>query len=425
MKIGRKNYKGTNSKYSHSAKAVVLGLGINGLGIVRSLGKKGVEVWGVYESENEPGRFSKYVQAAKFPSLKNNESLFLQKLIDDFGDTDNKAILFAPSDLYVVFMSQKRDLLQKYFRFNLPENEVLESLISKERASDYARKRGLQVPKTYTIKKNEDIENVLINIELPCVVKPVDSFSSGLKKKALIFTEHRSLNEFLKNNKDIIDQIIIQQIIPGGDENIYQATSYVTREGVISPIFTMRKIRQYRPDFGITSYGISENVPEIKEKLQNFIESMNNYKGFISVEFKKHPLNGEWYYIETNPRLPYYNSLIYDAGINYPYIYYLDMLEKNNLEWPRADQKEGVRWINFTSDLLSFVQKYIKGQISLPGWLIEVLQSGSYAYFDKKDLMPFFYLIARDFKTLIIRGSIKLIKYLTKSSKVNYQLQIL
>jgi predicted ATP-grasp superfamily ATP-dependent carboligase len=183
-----------------------------------------------------------------------------------------------------------------------------------------------------------------------------------------------------------MEHVIIQQIIPGGDSNTYQATTYVTRDGDISPIFTMRKIRQYLPDYGITSFGISEDVPQIREKVQKFLASIE-YKGFISIEFKRHPHTGEWFYIETNPRLPYYHALMLDSGINFPYIYYQDMLGFKSVSRPLY-QKNGIRWINFRCDIGSFARKFTKRQIKMSHWVRSVIKSRSFAIFDLKDVKP-------------------------------------
>ena len=145
-----------NSTYTLRAKAIVLGLGVNGLALARSLGQKGVDVRGVYELDTDVGRFSRYVKAIQFLPLKDNDNRFLQKLIETFGDPMEKPVLIAQSDSYVDFMSNNRKRLQEYFRFLIPEKELLESLISKDRASAYASDKGLNVPKTYIFDNKEN-----------------------------------------------------------------------------------------------------------------------------------------------------------------------------------------------------------------------------------------------------------------------------
>lgn len=385
---------------NYSPPAVILGLGINGLGIARSLGVKRVKVWGVYERDDEVGRMSRYCKPVLFPKLEDDEKVFLEKLICELGDKNNKPILYCESDRYIFFVSKYRAELESYFRFLLPDKQLLETLISKERSVKFVASKGILIPETYFPGKNEDIEELTRKIKYPCLMKPLDSFSKNIKWKTKIFLDSTSLNKFLFEQKDIIGRVIVQEIIPGGDPNTYQATTYVSKHGHISPVFTMRKLRQNPPDFGITSCGISEDVPQLKKIVRDFLASIN-YRGFASIEFKEHPQTRDWYYIELNPRLPYYHSLIYDSGINLPYIYYKDMLDAD--ENPIFYQRNGIIWIDFIGDVYSFLKKYSKGEISIFFWFLSVIKSRSYAIFKINDIKPFLYRSLYLIKRLIYK----------------------
>lgn len=383
--------------------AVILGLGINGLALVRSLAEKGINVLGVYTESDEFGRFSRYCKAIRFPALDNGEDIFLQKLIENLGDSKEKPVLYSQSDLYVMFISRNRSLLGKYFRFLLSDHELLETLVSKERSTTFLASTGFQIPETYFINEKNNIDQILDRIKYPCLMKPVNSFSTDFEQKTLIFPEENSLKGFLRKRKELSGQVIIQQIIPGGDSNTYQATTYVSQDGIVSTIFTMRKIRQYPPNFGITSNGISEEITQIKEKVQNFIRSVP-YRGFLSLEFKKHPQTNEWFYIELNPRLPYYHRLIYDSGINFPYIYYEDMLGRKSDTTLITNQINGIQWINFSGDFGSFWRKHREHKITIMEWLRSIIRARSFAVFNKSDIKPFlfatFLLIESIFKKI-------------------------
>jgi D-aspartate ligase len=383
------------------SSAVVLGLGINGLAIVRCLAGEGIKVWGVYTREGEYGRFSRYCNAMRFPDMEDGEEMFSQELIANLGSSKEKPVLYSGSDGYVMFMSRNRTLLGKYFRFLLPDHELLASLTEKNLAGSYVSEKGLIVPKTHNSCSYSDIDRISEQIGYPCLVKPADSFTVNLGKKNMILPDEAALREFMKERPDVMDRVVIQQIVPGGDSNTYQATAYVSRDGGISSVFTMRKIRQYLPDYGVTCYGISEDVPQIREKVQNFLESIQ-YKGFISIEFKRHPDTGEWYYIEANPRLPYYHALISDSGINFPFICYQDMLGFKS-DSQSLHQKNGIRWINFSYDIGSFARKYSKRQIKMCHWVLSVLKSRSFAIFDSKDVRPFIHSCADLIRNLLRR----------------------
>lgn len=375
------------SRGPSSGNAVILGMGINGLALARSLGRQGVGVHGIFVKDDEPGRQSRYCSSVRFPSLRDGEEAFLRKLTGEQGDRDQKPVLFSESDQYIMFMSRNRERLQEYFRFLLPDQGLLETLVSKEKTSLFVARHGFSIPGTYCWGEGCGMQELLDRIEYPCIMKPIDSFSTSFARKNAIFSDRHSLELFLQERPELFGHVIIQKIIPGGDSNTFQATTYVSRDGDIAPVFTMRKTRQCPPDFGVTSYGVSEDIPFLQGKVHGFLASIQ-YRGFISMEFKRHPHTGEWLYIETNPRLPYYHSLMYDAGINYPYLYFRDMVGSPAASSSLPSQRNGVIWICLGRDVESFLRKVVQGQIKTMPWLASVLKSRSFALLDFGDLKP-------------------------------------
>jgi predicted ATP-grasp superfamily ATP-dependent carboligase len=390
-------------------EAVVLGLGILGLGIVRSLGTRGVEVCGVYSDKGEIGRFSRYCQPIQLPNLRKAEEEYLQTLIEKLGNPDEKPILFGESDEHIMFMSRNRDRLHPYFCFMLPDVEILGHLVKKHFAGSYVIERGLRIPETHIPREESRIEQLLSQVKYPCIVKPIDSFSvnfSSKSRKNLTFSDADSLFEFLQDHKELLGQIIIQDIIPGGDSNTYQATTYVKEDFTVSYVFTMRKIRQCPPNYGSTSFGVSERIPALAQIAEEFLRTIQ-YRGFISMEFKYHPLTGEWMYIESNPRLPLYHALIHDSGVNYPYIYYQDLVGQVPDSKKDFSQKDGVLWIHLKRDLESYVKRGALREQGIGPWLSSVYQAKSFAIPNRNDMKPFIFNTILYLKDLLLRSTKK------------------
>lgn len=76
--------------------AVILGLGINGLGIIRSLSEESIKTIGFYHDHKEIGRYSKYCIPIKCPHINEGEKL-LYFLIDFGSKLKRKAVLFTYS----------------------------------------------------------------------------------------------------------------------------------------------------------------------------------------------------------------------------------------------------------------------------------------------------------------------------------------
>jgi D-aspartate ligase len=369
--------------------AIILGSGTNALGIARSLGKAGVEVLSVPVRNYDPCRFSRYCKSLRLLPYEGNESLFLQQLIEKAGSRHKKPVLFSESDTGIMFMSRNREALSHYFSFSLSAHELLEAIMDKHESVLLMSQKGLHVPTTYLYRRNS-LADTVNRIKYPCILKPVNSYSVNLGRKNMFFSDPGSLKSFLSDRQILENKVVIQEIVPGGDANVYQATAYVTKDGSIPSIFTMRKIRQCPPDFGLTSYGVSEEVPYLMQEVPKLLEALS-YKGFLSIEFKFDVLTNRWLYIEANPRLPYYHSLIYDTGINFPLIAYADISGRGPTRGS-ASQKNGIRWINFGSDLRSFSKKFGRNETGVMDWCVSVLNARSFAFFDMKDLKPLLFV---------------------------------
>src|SRR5580693_6853582 len=96
--------------------AVVIGGDYQGLGIVRSLGRKGVPV-GVIDDESSISRFSRYTQfSVKVPDLRTPEGTV--KSLLELGRTRRLQgwVLFPTRDEIVATLSQHREALSEVFR---------------------------------------------------------------------------------------------------------------------------------------------------------------------------------------------------------------------------------------------------------------------------------------------------------------------
>jgi len=94
--------------------------------------------------------------------------------------------------------------------------------------------------------------------------------------------------------------------------------------------FLFRKIRQNPPKFGVARVGISQDrIPQIIEEFTERILKEANFKGIANAEFKKYPRDNQFKLLEINVRAFRSNWLATYCGINFPWIIYMDLVEKN------------------------------------------------------------------------------------------------
>jgi len=82
--------------------AIVLEANINGLGVIRSLGSKGVRVWAADPDPLAPGLYSRFVERRLIcPDPMKDPKAFIAFLRDKAGSFSSPPVLFPTIDSYV------------------------------------------------------------------------------------------------------------------------------------------------------------------------------------------------------------------------------------------------------------------------------------------------------------------------------------
>src|SRR3989338_5747752 len=113
--------------------AVVLGMTATGLSVARSLGRKGIKVYGLESNSHEPGMFSRYAKPLIVPNAIENEDGFIDYIVDLGKKLSPRAVLLCAADEYVAAVSRNREKLEPYFKFNIPSKEIVEDFLDKRR----------------------------------------------------------------------------------------------------------------------------------------------------------------------------------------------------------------------------------------------------------------------------------------------------
>ena len=127
------------------------------LGIVRSLNKKGHKVDCIGDKLCLC-RFSKHLNKVAYLTRDFNETQF-SKFIN-FLKYSKYDYLIAVGAQSVDLISNNRNLIKKYVKFNIPSKKILDLCFSKKLVYDYASKVGVRSPRNYS---NQDIKLFLDN----------------------------------------------------------------------------------------------------------------------------------------------------------------------------------------------------------------------------------------------------------------------
>src|SRR5262249_24427989 len=150
-------------------------------------------------------------------------------------------------------------------------------------------------PRAVVLRDRRDLAAARV-LRYPCVLKPaIKSAEYDARfKKAYKVADAEELEELFAEIAPILPDLIAQEWIEGGDENIYFCLQYRSREATVAS-FTGRKIRSWPPRVGGTASCLA--APEHAEALDRmtgkFFAAVGIF-GMGSMEYKRDARSGEF-----------------------------------------------------------------------------------------------------------------------------------
>nr|HPM43095.1 hypothetical protein [Candidatus Omnitrophota bacterium] len=224
---------------------VVLGMTATGLSVARSLGRKGIKVYGVDCSGKQPGMYSRYVAPILVPNPMEDEAGFVESLVTLGKQIGAQSALFCASDESVGAVSRNRDILSKYYIFNIPSDKTVEDFLDKRRSYAIAQDSGLDCPANHVINDINELESIAGAVKFPCAIKPAVSHLWRARfggKKLIPANSREELLEIAEKTIGDYPQLMIQELIPGGDDQIYLFYAYYDKKGDLTAFSVLRKL---------------------------------------------------------------------------------------------------------------------------------------------------------------------------------------
>lgn len=370
---------------------IVLGLGVNGLAVTRSLGCRQLAVAGIYHDDMDLGRYSRYLrQVKRIPANYDAQQVLAacRSLISNKTQSGHKAVIICTSDQFAETLAGHAALFEPFFLLTTPSKALYWRFLAKQATADICREHQFPIPETRYSKTPGQLTALTENLHYPVIIKPDLTFDQGFPGKNVIAHSHRELQEFFTRYPELDTRVVVQDIVPSGDGKIYVVSTFSDKNAKVRAIYSGKKIRQYLPDYGVTCFGVSEHKEKLKQTVINFLEAIG-YHGFATLEFAYDEEKDRFIFIELNIRTFYHNQLFKDAGVDLNYLAYQLTTETGNIPSCVSKQKDGIYWLDFTRDAGSFIRKRKSGKLTLLPWLKDILKARSFAYFDLRDLKPF------------------------------------
>lgn len=343
--------------------AVVLDLSANGIAVARSLGSKGITVYALDTPAKLAVGSTKYAICRPCPDPYLAPDDLLQLLLNLARQLGDKPVLFGLSDDFVEFISLHRDQLAEAYRFLLPPHPIIQKLQDKRETYCLAMAHGIPTPKTWRIHEDDSLWNTAWELPYPCLLKPARSarFRRKINRKAVTVKTPKEMVAAYRRLRHA-GPLMIQELIPGGDDQIYQIGLMMDEQGRPWGRFMGRKLLQYPPHFGSGALVVAETNPTVLELANKAAAALGLY-GLFNLEFKRDPRDGSFKLMEIDPRLWLWHGLSEPAGIDLAYVYYSYLVQR---PISRLQQRDGIKWVHEVRALSSAWHYYRSGYYSVP-----------------------------------------------------------
>ena len=329
----------------NSVPAVILKLDhYQSLGIIRSLGKLKIPVYGIGISGISHSSLSRYCKKSFTIDMDNLGDEKLNNFLLNLADRLNKRpVLIPTTDETALFVARNSEQLRNHFIFSDSPADVISSFSNKKDCYFLARHYGIPTQKSIFPLTTNEVINFSREAVYPLVLKGIDG--GKLEKKAgkkMVIVENRS--ELLSYYKLLEDRdypnLIIQEYIPQDHNQMWIFNGYFDLHSNCKAAFTGIKIRQNPIYTGMTSFGVcrwNDKLIDLSSKLMKEV----GYHGPVDIDFIYDKNDNTYKILDVNPRIgATFRMFVGKNGIDIARAMYLDLTgQQINFSRPEEERK--------------------------------------------------------------------------------------
>jgi len=347
--------------------ALVIGGDYKSLGLVRSLGRRGVRVW-LLTDDHLLASWSRYVERSlPWPMTREPDQVaYLLDLAAEHA-LDGWAI-FPNGDETAALLARNRDALAGPYRLTIQVPwDTLRWAYDKRLTYRLAGELGVDHPRTFYPRDRDDVASFAGGF--PAILKPAirAEMNRFTIAKAWRADDLATLVARYDDASRLIDPacIMIQELVAGGGDRQFSFAA-LCRQGEPLASIVARRTRQWPMDFGRAStYVESVDEPEVESIARRVLAAMR-FDGIVEVEFKRDPRDDRVKLLDINPRIWGWHTLGRRAGVDFPYLLWRAMAGER---FAPLRGRPGVRWVRALTDVPTALGEIRAGRLGILDYL--------------------------------------------------------
>lgn len=351
---------------------VLLGGDLNSYNVARAFHEKyGVRthVFGRYPIG--PTKNSKIVIFHTVPKMDIDDIMVEELRNFAEKNADARLILLGCTDDYAAMIIRNKERLEDKYVCPYIDEPLMDKLVSKAVFYEMCDKYGIPYPKTKVLSSDfsaDELTEENLGFSYPIIVKPSSSIAywkhpfDGMKKVYVA----KDRDEAFSIIKEIYaagypDKMILQDMIPGDDSNMYVLTAYSDRDSKVKMMCLGHVLLEEHTPKGLGNHAaiITEQNSELTSRFRALLDEIG-YRGFSNFDIKYDSRDGSMRAFEINLRQGRSNFYITAAGINIAELLTRDNLLCDTLEYTECS--ESYLWHTIPFGVL---KKYVHDNASL------------------------------------------------------------
>lgn len=366
------------------------------LGVMRSLGRLGVRVYGLDADDGSLALRSRYCHGGFSWDLDIRPARssvdFLLAAACHIG---GRPLLFPTNDETALFVAENERLLETAFVFPHNPLHLVRELYNKREMHFLARSLGIPTAATSFPSSRSEVAEFAATSSFPVMLKAADNIAVARrtgKKMIIVRTPEDLLAYYDAMEDESSPSLMLQEYIPGGDDSVWMFNGYFNDRSQCLFGITGKKIHQTPIYTGMTALGVCLPNPVVQEQTQKLVKA-TGFKGILDIGYRYDARDGSYKLLDSNPRLGATFRLFVGTGdMDVVRAAYLDLTDQ---PVPQSDIVPGRKWLVEDADLVSSCGYFRDHAFSLGEWIRSYAGVRESAWFAKDDFHPFLSMCGR------------------------------
>jgi predicted ATP-grasp superfamily ATP-dependent carboligase len=304
---------------------LIFGAHLAALGVLRVLARHGVPTYVADDTTNVIVR-SRWYRPAERTLAETADPAALAEHLGSLALP--RAVLIACSDRWALAVSGLPAELRARFPSSIAPHAAIEQFVDKDRFRALVDELDIPRPRTTPIRDAADLAGVSDEELATGFLKPTESqlHNRRFKTKGSFVESRAEALELIERAREAGIAFMLQEWIPGDMSKTFIVDGFVDRHGDIRAMIARRRVRMDPPRLANTSSDVTIPLSDVEPCLPALrtLLAATAYRGIFMVEYKFDERDGRFKIIELNTRPFWLIGHIERAGVDLPWLSYLD-----------------------------------------------------------------------------------------------------